>query len=171
MAKRKLTPKQRLFVAEYLKDLNATQAAVRAGYSQKTAYRIGAQLLQKTSVSEAVQKAMTARGKRTEITADRVLEQYGRMAFFDLRTLFGPDGQLKPITEWPDEAAAAVAGFEIVELTGDIPGVIKKAKLVDKRAALADIAKHLGMFTERVEVSGAESLIEAIMQGRKRAGQ
>jgi len=68
-----LTPKQQMFVAEYLKDLNATQAAIRAGYSKKTAEDIGRQLLRKTPVAVAVQKAMNERAKRTEIDSDYVL--------------------------------------------------------------------------------------------------
>jgi phage terminase small subunit len=154
-ADRKITQKQKVFVAEYLVDLNATQAAIRAGYSEKTASRIGPELLGKTCVSEAVQEAMKHREKRTEITQDRVLAQYANMAFFDLRTLYREDGSIKPVTEWPDEAAAAVAGMESVEFGGDdSPGILKKIRLVDKRAALADIGKHLGMFVERHEVSG-----------------
>lgn len=70
-----LTAKQSLFVREYLVDLNATKAAIRAGYSQKTAEQIGHQLLQKTSVSAAVEKAMEKRSAKTELTADWVLEK------------------------------------------------------------------------------------------------
>ncbi|MDR2820948.1 MAG: terminase small subunit [Desulfovibrio sp.] len=154
MAKRKLTAKQRMFVAEYLVDLNATQAAIRAGYSVKTAYHIGAELLQKTTVSEALQAALMKRERKTEITAEKVLLQYARFAFSDVRQLFSDNGMLKPMSEWPDDAAAAVAGVETVELGGDLPGVVRKVKLVDKRASLADVAKHLGMFTEQQEVNG-----------------
>ena len=76
-----LTDKQKRFVAEYLVDLNATQAAIRAGYSKKTADRIGPELLGKTCVSEAIQVAMRDREKRTEITQDRVLNELGKVAF------------------------------------------------------------------------------------------
>ena len=156
MAGKKLSDKQRQFVDEYLIDLNATQAAIRAGYSEKTAYSQGQRLLKNVEVQQAIQNVMTERAKRTEITADRVLEQYARMAFFDLRTLYKADGSLLPVKDWPDEAAAAVAGFEVVELTGDLPGVVKKVKLVDKRAALADIGRHLGMFVDNVNLRHVE---------------
>lgn len=76
-----LTEKQKRFVAEYLVDLNATQAAIRAGYSEKTAEQMGYQLLQKTSVQKAVQIAMKDRQQRTEITQDRVLDELGKVAF------------------------------------------------------------------------------------------
>lgn len=77
----KLTEKQKRFVQEYLLDLNATQAAIRAGYSEKTAEQMGYQLLQKTSVQEAVQEAMKNRQQRTEITQDCVLSELGKVAF------------------------------------------------------------------------------------------
>lgn len=77
----KLTPKQKLFVAEYLVDLNATQAAIRAGYSEKRASEIGYQLLQKTTVQAEVQEAMADREERTGVTQDRVVAELERVAF------------------------------------------------------------------------------------------
>lgn len=79
----KLTAKQERFVSEYLLDLNATQAAIRAGYSEKTANRIGPQLLVKTCISEEIQKAMKRREQRTEITADLVLKELAAIALDD----------------------------------------------------------------------------------------
>ena len=78
-----LTEKQKLFVAEYLKDPNAKGAAIRAGYSEKTAEQIGYQLLQKTSVAEAIAKAQKKREQRTEITADKVLKELASIGFND----------------------------------------------------------------------------------------
>lgn len=79
----KLTPKQKKFIDEYLLDLNATQAAIRAGYSAKTANRIGPQLLVKSWISEEIQKAMQRREKRTEITVDRVVKELAAIALDD----------------------------------------------------------------------------------------
>ncbi len=70
-----LTAKQKMFVQEYLVDLNATQAAIRAGYSQKNADKIGSELLGKTRVSAAIQEAMKKRGKRVEVNQDYVIEK------------------------------------------------------------------------------------------------
>ena len=154
----KLTKKQSVFVQEYLVDLNATQAAIRAGYSAKTANEQAAQLLAKLSIQEALRKAMEAREKRTGITIDRVLEQYAKLAFFDIRKLYDESGNFKPVKDWDDETAAAVAGVETTELLGKEGGVmalVRKVKLADRRAALADIGKHLGMFTEKIEHSGS----------------
>lgn len=88
-----LTPKQERFVQEYLVDLNATQAAIRAGYSAKTASRIGQQLLAKTCISEAIQKAMKKREKRTEVTQDYVITKLREIAEKDASD--GPDSDLK----------------------------------------------------------------------------
>lgn len=74
MAERKLTPKQEAFAREYPTDLDATAAARRAGYSERTAGQIGYQLLQKTSVREAIALALAARAERCELTADLVVE-------------------------------------------------------------------------------------------------
>ena len=87
---RELTGKQKRFVEEYLCDLNATQAAIRAGYSAKTAEWIGPQLLQKTHVAAAIQEAMNKRSVRTEITADRVLREVSHMALYDPADIAGP---------------------------------------------------------------------------------
>ena len=76
-----LPAKRQRFVEEYLIDLNATQAAIRAGYSAKTAGSIGEEILKKPEIQEAIQAAMKARSERTEITADRVLKELGRIAF------------------------------------------------------------------------------------------
>lgn len=88
-----LTPKQERFVQEYLVDLNATQAAIRAGYSAKTASRIGPELLGKTCISEAIQKAIKKREKRTEVTQDYVIEKLREIAEKDASD--GPDSELK----------------------------------------------------------------------------
>ena len=79
-----LTAKQQRFVEEYLIDLNATQAAIRAGYSEKTAYSIGEENLRKPEISFEIQKAMDRRSKRTEITADRVLQEYAKIGFSNI---------------------------------------------------------------------------------------
>ena len=151
----KLTDKQKMFVAEYLIDLNATQAAIRAGYSAKTAYRIGAELLQKTSVQEAIQKRQKDREARTGVTADRVLTELARVAFGDPRKVmsWGPDGvTLTSSRDLSDDEAALVA--EASETTSANGGSIKM-KMNDKMKALELLGKHLGMFTDKVEHSGS----------------
>src|SRR5919197_2742959 len=90
-----LTPKQARFCAEYLIDLNATQAAIRAGYSPRTANEQGARLLAHVSIAAAISQAKQAQAERTGITADRVLQEIARLAFVDIRKLFDAEGRLK----------------------------------------------------------------------------
>lgn len=149
-----LTPKQARFVDEYLVDLNATQAAIRAGYSAKTAEWIGPQLLGKTHVAEAVAERMKARSERTEITQDRVLAELAKIAFADQRAVmeWGPNGvRLRDSTLLSDDEAAIVS--EVSESVTASGGTLK-LKTHDKVGALKLLGEHLGMFKQKVEVTG-----------------
>ena len=168
-----LTPKQQRFVDEYILDLNATQAAIRAGYSAKTADRIGPELLGKTWVAAAVDNAKQKREKRTEITADRVLEGLAAVAFGDLRTLFSDTGALISPSDLPDAAAKMLAGIEVSTVNrgeGDVEHVAK-VKTNDRLKALELLGKHLGMFTDKLEVTGSVELVDRMAEARKRAGR
>ena len=137
-----LTDKQAKFVTEYLIDLNATQAAIRAGYSENTAFRIAAENMQKPAIQEAIADLQDARAKRTLITADRVLREIGRIAFFDVRKLFNDDGSPKNISEIDSDTAAAVQGVEVN--VGEF-GTSYKYKIADKNKALDSASKHIGI--------------------------
>jgi phage terminase small subunit len=148
------------FVEEYLVDLNATQAAIRAGYSEKTARSQGQRLLTKVDIQAAIQIAEQERSERTEIDQDRVLREQARIGFSDIRQLFDERGNLKPIQALPDDVAAAISSIEVVaKNTGkDSEGnprveYVYRIRLWDKRGALSDISKHLGMFVERHEIA------------------
>ena len=149
-----LNPRQQRFVQEYLIDLNATQAAIRAGYSARTANEQGARLLAKVSVAAAVQAEMDKRAKRTEITADRVLKELALLGFANAEEYFiwGPDGvTIKDSAELTPEQTAAVA--EVSQTVTEQGGTIR-VKLYDKRASLELIGRHLGMFKDVVEHKG-----------------
>jgi len=164
MSKAGLTAKQARFVAEYLIDLNATQAAIRAGYSAKTAPAQASRLLTNVNVAQAVAAAQQKRSIRTEITQDRVLQELSRIAFFDIRRLYTESGALKQPHELDDDAAAVLAGIDVVEMAGGlgveggnvghVPMYTKKAKIPDKVGALGLAMRHLGMLTDKVQHSG-----------------
>lgn len=155
-----LNQKQNTFVAEYLVDLNATQAAIRAGYSEKTAYSIGQRLLKHVEIQNAIQKAMKEREERTEITQDRVLKEYARIAFFDPRKLFDDRGFPLEISEIDDDTAAALAGLEVVEgKEGEKDCYIIKYKITNKLGALDSLAKHLGLFDGKQETGDKVTVI------------
>lgn len=167
MPNENLTAKQRRFAEEYAVDLNGTQAAIRAGYSNKGAEVQASELLRIGKVRLHVDKLLRERSKRTEITADRVLQELARIAFFDMRKLYREDGSLKPVTELDDDAAAVLAGVDVVEMAGGakmggsdglahIPMFTKKAKIPDKVAALGLAMRHLGMLKDKVEHTGKD---------------
>lgn len=152
MAKRanNLTPKQERFVAEYLVDLNATQAAIRAGYSDKAAKVTASRLLTNANVAEVIAERRGKLSNKLEITAERVLQEYARIGFADLRdflTFNGKTVTFKASDQLTEDQARAVA-----EISETQHGV--RIKLHDKKGALDAIAKHLGMFVERIEHAG-----------------
>lgn len=152
-----LTPKQEAFCQEYLVDLNATQAAIRAGYSEKTAREQGCQNLTKLNVQERVAELMAKREKRTQINQDRVLQEYARLAFLDPRKFFDENGNLINVSDLDDDTAAALAGLEITterDKESEDLSFTKKIKLIDKKGALDSIARHLGMFNDKLGISG-----------------
>ena len=165
-----LTPKKRAFAQEYLIDLNATQAAIRAGYSKKTANEQGARLLTDVSVRTLIEDAMKARSERTQITQDMVLNELAKIGFADIRKVVtwgdtelraqtGQDGgtivepyhglQLVASEKVDDSTAAAIA-----EISQGKEGL--KVKFHDKKGALVDIGRHLGMFRDKMEVTGKD---------------
>jgi phage terminase small subunit len=181
-----LTAKQRAFVREYLIDLNATQAAIRAGYSEKTATVIGAENLTKPNIASAIESAMKNRADRTDITADRILKELAKIGFSDIRKAIkwqgtlvteedNPDGgdtlviknvvtnnvTLISSDEIDDETAAAIS-----EISQNTSGGIK-LKFHDKRAALVDMGKHLGMFTDKIEHTGKDGgPVQVVIQSK-----
>lgn len=154
-----LTAKQEAFVREYLIDLNATQAAIRAGYSAHTAKAIGSENLTKPDVAQAIQEAKASRASATGITAERVLLELSRIAFFDPRTLLNDDGSAKPVNELSDDTAAAIAGLDLQELhTEDgVSGVVKKYKIADKNTALTNALRHLGLLNDKLQLDATVS--------------
>ena len=146
-----MTPKQAAFVQQYLVDKNATQAAIRAGYSAKTASSAGERLLRNVEVSDAIQRAMSDLASRLGITAERVLRERSRLAFFDPRKLFNKDGSPIPLQDLDDDTAAAVAGMDVLEEfdgAGEsrrFIGYTKKYKLASKDPSLAALEKYFGL--------------------------
>ena len=139
----RLTDKQKRFVAEYLVDLNATQAAKRSGYKDPN---IGRQLITKNNVSAAIQKAMSNRETRTEITQDKVLEELARVAFAngtDFAHVVSKNGfqavELVNTDEVPAEKRSAIAGIKEGKHGIEVSSY-------DKVRALELLGRHLGLF-------------------------
>lgn len=153
-----LTPKQERFVAEYLVDLNGTQAAIRAGYSERTANRAACELLTKPDIQALISERKARQLERADLTATRVLEELRRLAFSDLRGLFDAQGNLKPIQSLTADEAAAIASLEVVKknlTSGDGQvDTIHKLRVWDKTKALDTLAKHFGLLKENIQHHG-----------------
>ena len=134
-------------------DLNATQAADRAGYKAKNLAVCASKLLLKPKVQTAIREAMKARSERTQVSQDSVVAELARLAFADMGDYvsWGPDGvRLKSSDELP--AGATIAVVEVSETITKDCGTVK-FKLHDKKGALDSLAKHLGMFVDRQEIN------------------
>lgn len=156
MPKGELTPKQQRFVDEYLIDPNATKAAVRAGYSAKTAGQGGAQLLKNSKVFAAIKARQAKIGGKLEVTAERIKAELALLGFANMLdyTRVNTNGDLVgDLSALSRDQAAALSEVTIetyLDGGGEDAQEVKrvKFKLHDKRAALVDLGKHLGMFKD-----------------------
>lgn len=159
-----MTAKQQRFVAEYLIDLNATQAAIRSGYSRKTATEQGYRLLRNVHVAGAVQAGQAKVFQHADLRRERVLEEMRRLAFSDLRTLFGESGELRPIRDLTDEQAAAIASVEVTRTRTfkagqtSVEEAIHKVRAWDKTRALEQLGKHFGILRDTLDIPAVADL-------------
>lgn len=161
-----LKGRQAAFVREYLLDLNATQAAIRAGYSAKDADVQGPRLLGKVGIAAAVKEALDARAARTQINADYVLNRLVEIDQMDVLDIMDDKMNLKPISEWPKVWRQYLSGFDVAEMfegrgeEREMIGILKKIKWPDKVKNLELLGKHVGVqaFKDRVEHSGEMSI-------------
>lgn len=140
-----LSPKQQRFIDEYMVDLNATKAAIRAGYSMSSARQIGSENLSKPYIQDAIAEAMEERNKRLKITSDDVLQRLVDIDRIDVIDIFSEDGLLKPVCDWPTAWRRSVASFDVIEVnepSGHMYGFIKRIILPDKLRNLEMIGRH-----------------------------
>lgn len=144
-----MNAKQTRFCEEYLIDLNATQAAIRAGYSPETAGAIGAENLKKPQIQKAIARAMADRSRRTGVNADRIVMELAKIAFVNAADVIdADDATLK--TDAAAEDLAAVQSVKVKSFGDD--GVEREIKLADKIKALELLGRHLGMFNDRLRL-------------------
>lgn len=144
--KRQINDKQQRFVDEYLVDLDATKAAIRAGYSAKTASQEGYKLVHKGLVAAAIARAMAERSRRTGIIADRVLRELALVAFCNPADVIDFDKvTVRPdATEDDRRCIARIKLKTMISANGDM--IEREIKMCDKLKALDMLAKHLGMY-------------------------
>lgn len=161
----KLTDKQQLFVDEYLIDLNATQAAIRAGYSAKTADQQGSRLLANVKVKQAVAEKQAQRSKRTGVNQDRVVLELAKVAFAKMTDIVDSNGKIKEDAS-PDDLAC-IESIKYKESDNEYGGSVEReVKIASKLKALELLGKHLGMWSDKfnVTVEKSEKLDDIISQ-------
>jgi len=174
---KELTPKQARFVDEYLIDLNATQAAIRAGYSEKTAEKIGSENLKKPEIAAELERLRNERSTKTRIDAAWLLERLSQEATADIGDLYNEDGSIKPMSEWPlIWRQGLVAGIKHQELRDDEGNrtgeFIIDVKLSDRIRRLELIGKHIGVkaFEDTINVKGLDQLADRLARAAQRNG-
>lgn len=171
-----LTAKQQAFVTEYLVDLNATQAAIRAGYAKKGAKDQAWQLMERPEICVAIKAAMEARNKRTQVDADYVLRRLTEIDQMDFIDILEDDMSFKPVSKWPKVWRQYLAGIDIAEMfegsgkDRDMVGLMKKIKWPDKVKNLELLGKHVNVnaFREQLAVDVNLSLSERMTKARER---
>ena len=157
----KLTAKQQRFIDEYLIDLNATQAAIRAGYSPQSAYSIGEENLKKPVIRDAIDKALAERSRRTGINQDRVLLELAKIAFVNASDVINMD-EATIRGDANREDTATIASVKVKRIPTDDGDIVEReVKVYDKIKALELLGKHLGMFTDKLNVN-AEMAVKIV---------
>ncbi|CAK6492587.1 hypothetical protein PANNVG_01639 [Pantoea sp. Nvir] len=145
-----LTDKQEMFCREYLIDLNATQAAIRAGYSEKTANRTGSENLSKPDIPQRIITLKSERNERVEVNADYVLRSLIEIDEMDVLDILKDDGGLKMVHEWPKVWRTTLSGLNILTTVTNfdettIENILKKIKWPDKLKNLELLGKHISV--------------------------
>jgi len=154
-----LTDKQEMFCREYLIDLNATQAAIRAGYSEKTSNEQGARLLANVSVQIRISELKVQRNDRIDVDADYVLKRLFEIDQMDVLDILLANGELKPIKDWPKVWRTSLSGIDVTEIAGDAAGLLKKIKWPDKVKNLELLGKHIAVQAFREQVKTEHDVV------------
>lgn len=159
-----LTPRQSRFVDEYLLDPNATQAAVRSGYSERSARSQGQRLLTNAAVLQAIQDRMAQRSKRTQVDADYVLHRLHDIDQLDIADILDDTGNMLAVSKWPKAWRQSITGLDLQEImSGDAASVVRKIKWPDKLKTLELMGKHVNVKAfEAEKESAADDLATAL---------
>lgn len=159
-----MTPKQAIFVAEYLIDSNATRAAIASGFAASGAHVQGARLLKNAKVAAAIADGRARLAEKLEITAERVLQEIAKLAYFDPGKLYDADGNRIPVARLDEVTRAAVASVEdeVVEGPCRVTTRTQKLKMADKGQNLERLGRYLKLFTDRIEHDGRVTLEQLV---------
>lgn len=158
-----LTARQARFVEEYLVDLNGTQAAIRCGYSPRAAQVQASRLLSNAIITEMVNKKMNERSQKVGVTAERVINEIARMAFYDPADIAGfVADNVTDIAKLPEDVRRAIVGWKQGEHGLEL-------KLADKSKALDQLARHLSIYNDKVEVKLTDGLADRVRRAKERS--
>lgn len=158
MAKRQLSEQRQRFVEEYLIDLNGTQAAIRAGYSVKTAQEQSSRLLSNVMVQQAIAKRMAERSKRTGINQDRVVLELAKIAFVKMTDAVDSNGRIRE--DATDDDLACIESIKYKESDNEFGGSVEReVKIGSKLKALELLGKHLGMWNDKLDVNITQPVV------------
>lgn len=158
----KLNARQEQFCREYIIDLNASQAAIRAGYCSENADVSGPRLLGNARIQKRIAELNTKRAEKTEIKAEEVLLELHRLATADPREILDSDGKPLPPAQWPVGIARCVKSYDVIESGEHVK--ITKVKFTDKGKALETLCRHLGLLKDKLEVSAQEPTLRDILR-------
>lgn len=154
----KLSDRQQRFVDEYLIDLNGTQAAIRAGYSAKTANEQASRMLTKVSIQQAISERMAERSKRTGINQDRVVLELAKIALVKMTDIVDNQGRIKSTAS--DDDLACIESMKYKESESDTgSSVEREIKIASKIKALELLGKHLGMWNDKLDVNITQPIV------------
>jgi phage terminase small subunit len=177
---RDLNPKQKLFVQEYLVDLNATAACLRAGYcekNKKNADKVGPELLGNPRVKAQIDEAMRERGERTKCTADQVLIRLDRISDFDPVEAYDEKGFLKNFKDIPEHVRKCNKSIKVFEEWDGVGrdrtkiGESVEVTWIDRLKATELLGRHHKLFTDKIEFEGNAKLAEKMAKARARVGK
>ena len=163
----KLNRRQEQFCREYLIDLNATQAAIRAGYSPKTAGIIAQQLFIKTYIQQRIAELMAEREKATQLSGEKAVRELADRVFFDPGAIYDDNGEMKPFHKWPLACRRMVKSFDLIQ-TEDGER-ITKIRWNDSGKYMELLCRHFGLLKDRVEVSANDVTLRGLIEMAMRA--
>jgi phage terminase small subunit len=169
MAQKKLTPLQERFKNNILSGMDGKTAYIAAGYKARgAAAEVNAsRLLRNAKVAAAIKKVQKRATQRAEVTCERIIEEYAKIAFLNPKKIFDKKGKLKKINQIDDNTAAAIGGFDVLHKKtgrGDIE-ITKKIKLIDKKGALDSLSRIQGMFNDKLNLGFSAETLNAILSG------
>lgn len=170
-----LTPMQEKFATGLAKGLSQAEAYRKAypaskKWKDESVWTMASKLAADTKVCSRVAELTDRAAKANQVSVDRVLKEYARLAFMDPRKLFDDDGRPLAITGLDDDTAAAIIGIDVCTTGNDMMGVgeVLKLKIADKKGALDSLARHLGMFNDKLDITVKDELAERLARARKR---